>query len=56
MGKKVLVWQRERGKHGEDISEYTLWGEKENVSDEAVFGNEEVKEDDVDDFSHFCGN
>ena len=48
VGKEILVWQREGGKHGEDISEDTLWGEK----DEAVFGNEEVKEDDVDAIEH----
>ena len=55
MGNEILVWQREGGKHGEDISEDTLWGEKdspENVSDEAVFGNEEVKEEIVDAIEH----
>ena len=39
VGKEVLVWQREGGKHGENISEDTLWGEKdspESVSNEAV--------------------
>ena len=29
VGKEVLVWQREGGKHGENISEDTLWGEKD---------------------------
>ena len=55
VGKEVLVWQREGGKHGEDKSEKTLWGEKdspENLSDKAVFGNDEVKEEDVDAIEH----
>ena len=44
VGKEVLVWQREGGKHGKNTSEDTLWDEKNSP--------ENVKEDVVDAFSH----
>ena len=49
-GREVLVWQREEGKQKEDISEDTIFGKKkssENVSDEVVLENVNVKDEEA---------